>query len=64
MRILIVDDEDNLRRLMRLTLETAGHDVAEAADGGLRASLRRRGVRRRLLDQRMPGLDGLEVLGG
>ena len=65
MRILIVDDEDNLRRLMRLTLETAGYEVAEAADG--EAALRAFGdggaFDAVLLDQRMPGLDGLEVLG-
>ena len=31
MKILIVDDEPNIRRTLRLTLETAGHRVDEAA---------------------------------
>ena len=33
MRILVVDDEEHLRRMMRLTLEAAGYEVEEAADG-------------------------------
>jgi len=32
-KILIVDDEPQLRRILRLTLERAGHEVREAADG-------------------------------
>ena len=30
MRILIVDDEANIRRPLRMALEAMGHDVAEA----------------------------------
>ena len=30
MRVLVVDDEEHLRRVMRLTLEAAGYEVAEA----------------------------------
>ena len=33
MPILVVDDEEHLRRMMRLTLEAAGYEVDEAADG-------------------------------
>ena len=33
MQILVVDDEEHLRRMMRLTLEAAGYEVEEAADG-------------------------------
>ena len=33
MRVLIVDDEPHIRQMMRLTLETAGYDVGEAAGG-------------------------------
>jgi len=63
-RILIIDDEENIRRVMRLALETAGHKVGEAADGG-------RGLEEYgdgsnwdavVLDQRMPDMDGLETL--
>jgi CheY-like chemotaxis protein len=64
MKILIVDDEPHIRQMMRLTLEAVGHQVDEAADG--RAGLDRfgdgRGYDVVLLDQRMPGLDGLDTL--
>jgi DNA-binding response OmpR family regulator len=64
MRILVIDDEEHLRRMMRLTLEAAGYEIEEAADG--EAGLGRFGDGTRfdatLLDQRMPGMDGLEVL--
>src|SRR5215213_7378944 len=33
MRILIVDDEPNIRRTLRTTLEASGHAVEEAATG-------------------------------
>jgi DNA-binding response OmpR family regulator len=64
MRILIVDDEEHLRRMMRLTLEATGHDVVDAADGeeGLRLFGDGRAFDATLLDQRMPGIDGLETL--
>jgi len=63
-RVLIVDDEPHIRQMMRLTLEAAGYEVGEAADG--HDGLARFGDGREwaavLLDQRMPGLDGLETL--
>jgi len=31
--MLIIDDEAHVRRMMRLTLETAGYEVGEAGDG-------------------------------
>ena len=64
MKILIVDDEPHIRQMMRLTLEAAGYEVGEAADG--HDGLARFGEGREwaavLLDQKMPGLDGLETL--
>jgi DNA-binding response OmpR family regulator len=64
MKILIVDDEPHIRRMMRLTLEATGHQVEEAATG--EDGLARFGDGREwgtvLLDQKMPGLDGLETL--
>jgi CheY-like chemotaxis protein len=64
MKVLIVDDEAHIREMMRLTLEAAGYEVGEAADGeeGL-SQFGGGGVYDVvLLDQRMPGIDGLETL--
>jgi DNA-binding response OmpR family regulator len=63
-RILIIDDEEHIRRMMRLTLETAGYEIAEAANGaqGLEVFGDGSAWDAVLLDQRMPGLDGLETL--
>lgn len=63
-RILIIDDEENIRRVTRLTLEAAGYEVGEAGDGekGLELFGDGSGWDAVLLDQRMPGMDGLETL--
>ena len=63
-RILIIDDEEHIRRMMRLTLEAAGYEVGEAADGTEGAEIFDDGSNWLLvvLDQRMPGKDGLETL--
>lgn len=64
MRVLIIDDEPHIRHMMRLTLEAAGYQVDEAADG--QAGLDRFGDGGEfdavVLDQKMPGLDGLGTL--
>jgi DNA-binding response OmpR family regulator len=64
-RILIIDDEENIRRVTRLTLQAAGYEVGEAGDGqrGLEAFGDGSSWDAVLLDQRMPGMDGLETLG-
>ncbi len=64
MKVLVVDDEAHVRRMMALTLEGAGYEVAEAAsgedavvrygDGSEWAAV--------VLDQKMSGIDGLETL--
>ena len=63
-RILVIDDEEHIRRVMRMTLETAGYEVGEAADGprGLEAFGDGSAWDAVLLDQKMPGMDGLETL--
>lgn len=33
-KVLVVDDESNMRFLIRMILESAGYEVAEAAHGG------------------------------
>src|ERR1043166_8082101 len=65
-RILIIDDEEHIRRMMRLTLEAAGYRVEEASNGNEGLSLYGNGSNWSavLLDQRMPGMDGLETLRG
>ena len=63
-RILVVDDENNIRMMVRLALEQAGHEVRTAADGptGLAEFGDGSDFDLVLLDQRMPGMEGLEVL--
>jgi two-component system KDP operon response regulator KdpE len=61
-RILIVDDDYALRRVLHTTLFAAGFDVAEAANGEEALALAR--VVRYdvvLLDLRMPGKNGIET---
>ena len=64
MKVLIIDDEPHIREMMRLTLEVAGYEVGEAADGeeGLVRFGDGSGHDVVLLDQKMPGIDGLETL--
>jgi CheY-like chemotaxis protein len=63
-RVLIVDDEPNIRRMMRLTLEADGYEVEDAADGTQGLALFGDGSRfdAVVLDQKMPGMDGIETL--
>ena len=61
--VLVVDDEADIRSLVRELLERAGHDVVEAGDGneGLRAFFSAR-PDLVVLDVSMPGLDGWGML--
>lgn len=63
-RILIIDDEQHIRRMMRITLEAAGYIAGEAQDGLQGLELFGDGTDWDgvVLDQRMPGMDGLETL--
>lgn len=63
-RVLIVDDEENIREMTRLALEAAGYEVGEAVSG-LEAFAIIGGDESWdavLLDQKMPGMVGTEVL--
>jgi DNA-binding response OmpR family regulator len=64
MKILVVDDDDDIRTIMRLSLTTVGGmDVVEAADG--RAAVDTALCERPdliLLDVMMPELDGVQTL--
>lgn len=60
---LIIDDEIQIRRLLRLALESRGYTVREAESG--RLGLQAAAVHRPdvvLLDLGLPDMDGLEVL--
>lgn len=63
-KILIVDDEPEIRFLTRKMLEKAGYEVMEAGNGeeGLRL-LKKEKPDLILLDVMMPGLKGWEVCG-
>lgn len=61
-RLLLVDDEDRIRRLLKMYLEKEGYIIEEAADG-------HEAIEKALdidydlivLDLMMPGIDGIEV---
>jgi two-component system nitrogen regulation response regulator NtrX len=63
MDLLIVDDEANIRRMLRALLEAEGYGVreAESAEAAL-AELRQTPPEAVLLDLALPGLSGLEAL--
>jgi DNA-binding NtrC family response regulator len=61
--ILLVEDKDSLRRVLRLTLEAAGYTVTEAAEmRAAIAEISRAPHRIILTDLRMPHGSGLDVL--
>ena len=62
-RILIVDDDDAFRDTLAETLQSLGHETAQADSGseGVAAAQRTR-FDAVFLDHRMPGMDGLETL--
>lgn len=62
-RILVVDDEPNVRLNYRITLETEGFIVVEA-DSGPQAleQFARQSFDLAILDMRMPEMDGLDLL--
>jgi PAS domain S-box-containing protein len=62
-KVVVIDDEDDIREVLRLSLQDSGYEVATAADGasGLRlcSDLQPQVV---ITDVRMPGISGIEVL--
>jgi len=61
-RLLVVDDEPLMRRVLRLTLREDGFDVAEAASGEEAVDKLRSGSWDLvLLDLNLPGCDGVET---
>src|SRR5262249_20086508 len=61
-KILIVEDDSDIRELLQYSLAREGNDVAVAADGKAAMTTARRLVPDLvLLDLMLPGVDGLEV---
>lgn len=61
-RILLVDDEEAIRDLLRAYFEREGYDVHVAADGpGALEAVRQLSPDVVVLDVMLPGLDGVEV---
>lgn len=66
-RIMIVDDEESIRKALRLTLKKNGYDVVEADDGGkgieaIGADDNPLMVDVVICDIRMPKINGLEAI--
>ncbi len=72
LRILIAEDNPELRRLLALTLYLDGHDIVEVADGGqlletLATTLIEGGAASfdlLICEQRLPGILGMTILAG
>jgi len=61
-RVLVVDDEPQIRRVLRSTLAARGYEVQDAPTGeDALASLRQSRVDLVLLDVNMPGMGGIEA---
>ena len=64
MRILVIDDDDAQRRMLRGFLRKQGHEVFDAGTGeeGVALAEHEGGLDLVISDIRMPGIDGIEVL--
>lgn len=66
-RVMIVDDEPDIRKVVRMTLQKAGYDVVEAEDGQKAIEIINTGENRLMLDViicdiRMPKINGVEAI--
>jgi len=63
MRILVVDDNDQIRGMLRLMLETAGHEVSDAANGKSALHLQKTIPADLVItDIIMPEMEGIELI--
>ena len=61
-KVLVVDDEENIRMLVKFNLEKAGYEVLEASDGNKAIETAVNSTPDIvILDLMLPGIDGLEV---
>lgn len=62
-RVLVVDDDDNLRRVLQVQLQQAGHTVSTAANGAQALEILNRAHQDLVItDLRMSGMSGVELL--
>jgi two-component system chemotaxis response regulator CheY len=66
-RVLVTDDEPDVRKLVRMVLTKAGYDVLEAEDGAKAIEVLNTGENRLMLDViicdiRMPKINGMEAI--
>ncbi|HSW15035.1 MAG TPA: sigma-54 dependent transcriptional regulator [Solimonas sp.] len=62
-RVLVVDDEANMRRVLEIMLSRRGYRTLSAEDGrGALAQLQDQAVDLVISDLRMPGMNGIELL--
>jgi two-component system response regulator AtoC len=63
LRVLVIDDEEDIRHMLTMLLRKEGYEVDAAADGASALDiLEARDFDLALCDVRMPGLDGMDVL--
>ena len=61
-RILIVDDEEDLRKMLRFRLEAVGYEVYEASDGQIGLDMARsNNPDLIILDLMLPKIDGFKI---
>jgi DNA-binding response OmpR family regulator len=63
MRILVVDDDEQVREILRMWLEKAGFEVLEAVDGKMGVEAHKKNpVDMLICDLIMPGQEGIETI--
>ena len=62
LRVLVIDDEPPIRKLLRMGLTTQGYDVLEASNGKLALDLLAQKPALVILDLGLPDIDGLDLL--
>jgi two-component system KDP operon response regulator KdpE len=62
LKIMVVDDEPPIRKLLRMGLNTQGYDVLEAANGKIALDLLEQGPALIILDLGLPDIQGHDLL--
>jgi CheY-like chemotaxis protein len=62
-RVLIIDDEESIRELIKEVLISQGHEFELAASGAAAFEiLRKKAIDLAIVDRNMPGMTGIEVV--